>query len=317
MMALLLIASTLITADVAMAVDRAGSSARLAPVDGHVARAFEAPQHSWSAGHRGTDLRAEPGTEIRAAAEGTVSWVGTINSVTSVTISHADGLRTTYQPIDPQIAKGDRVSAGQALGRLLPGHGEPSSLHWGLLRGDDYLDPMAWLAGGIRGRTSLLPGGTRVTRPAPPGWSGLLEAGLAILSPSGTAVMPAQGTLSSAFGSRVNPVLGTTETHDGLDIAAACGTVVRAAWSGTVSYAATMSGFGNRVEISHGHQARAASTTSYNHMSDAGVGFVKIGQQVQAGQVIGLVGSTGLSTGCHLHFSTYRDGTAVDPMVFL
>ncbi|MDK9332051.1 M23 family metallopeptidase [Propionibacterium freudenreichii] len=294
-----------------------GELRQLLPLDGPVSRDFRAPDKAWSAGHRGVDLSASEGTPVRAAAAGTISHVGTIAGVRTVSVTHADGLRTTYQPVDPQVRKGERVAVGQVIGTLLSGHGPTTSLHWGLLRGKEYLDPMEWLSGRAEGRVRLLAGGTTVKRPVPEGWSGLMEAGVQILSPSGTAVMPADGPLTSPFGSRTNPVLDTTEVHDGLDIGAPCGAPVRAAWAGTVRYSSVMSGFGNRVEIDHGGQPHAAAASSYNHMADAGVGLVRVGDRVQAGQVIGLVGTTGLSTGCHLHFSTYTAGRAVDPRPFL
>ncbi|MDK9592307.1 M23 family metallopeptidase [Propionibacterium freudenreichii] len=294
-----------------------GELRQLLPLDGPVSRDFRAPDKAWSAGHRGVDLSASEGTPVRAAAAGTISHVGTIAGVRTVSVTHADGLRTTYQPVDPQVRKGERVAVGQVIGTLLSGHGPTTSLHWGLLRGKEYLDPMEWLSGRAEGRVRLLAGGTTVKRPVPEGWSGLMEAGGP--DPESLRNRGDAGRWPTHLAVRVtdHPVLGTTEVHDGLDIGAPCGAPVRAAWAGTVRYSSVMSGFGNRVEIDHGGQPHAAAASSYNHMADAGVGLVRVGDRVQAGQVIGLVGTTGLSTGCHLHFSTYTAGRAVDPRPFL
>lgn len=119
-------------------------------------------------------------------------------------------------------------------------------------------------------------------------------------------VWPASGDLVSSFSSRVNPIGGYAEFHDGDDIAAPCGAPVQAAWSGTVIAASLSGGWGNRVVIDHGN----GLATAYNHL----LGFsVSAGQQVTVGDVIARVGSTGNSTGCHLHFHVIENGIAVDP----
>jgi murein DD-endopeptidase MepM/ murein hydrolase activator NlpD len=290
---------------------------RLLPVDGSIVNGFSPPEKKWQAGHRGVDLAGATDMPVRAAAAGTVTWVGRIAGVDSISVTHADGLRTTYLPVTASVSEGDQVAVGQTIGSLQAGHCAETCLHWGLLRGEEYLDPMDWLSTPSTGTVALLPRDTKVKHPAPDGWDGVMGAGARAINPSGTAVMPADGPMTSPFGSRTNPVTGASEVHDGLDIGAPCGAPVRAAWSGTVRYAAVMSGFGNRMEIDHGNQPNAAPVSAYNHMSDAGVGMVHVGDQVQAGQVIGLVGTTGLSTGCHLHFSTFVGGQAVDPRPFI
>lgn len=129
---------------------------------------------------------------------------------------------------------------------------------------------------------------------------------------------PLPGTLSapladllptSPFGIRVSPITGQTdESHLGQDFGAACGTAVYASDSGKVIFAGWhKGGGGNRVEIDHGN----GLTTSYNHMA---ANTVKTGDVVDVGAVVGQVGTTGSSTGCHLHFETIRDGgKRVDP----
>lgn len=113
------------------------------PARGAVLRDYAPPEKRWQPGHRGVDLAATPGQEIRASAAGTVHFAGAVAGMTSVSIMHADGIRTTYQPIETHLKKGDSVAAGQVIGRLTtsPKHPEPG-LHWGALRGQDYLNPL-------------------------------------------------------------------------------------------------------------------------------------------------------------------------------
>jgi murein DD-endopeptidase MepM/ murein hydrolase activator NlpD len=133
-----------------------------APVDGglQVTRAFEAPAQRWTAGHRGVDLAAAPGAPVRAAGPGVVVFAGLVAGRPVVSVGHADGLRTTYEPVLPAVRAGQAVAAGGLLGTLLPGHpGCPAAacLHWGLRRGDTYLDPLLLLR---PPRLRLLPLGT-------------------------------------------------------------------------------------------------------------------------------------------------------------
>ena len=138
----------------------AASAARFRwPLPGppRLARRFDPPPEPWLPGHRGVDLVAEPGAEVRAAGAGTVLFAGPVAGRPVVTIGHGDGLRTTYEPVRPRLAAGDRVDAGTPIGDLLTGHpGCPvvACLHWGLRRGDDYLDPLSLLG---LGRVRLLP----------------------------------------------------------------------------------------------------------------------------------------------------------------
>lgn len=311
----------------AVPVSAQAAPARQLPVTGPVLRAFDPPAQRWSAGHRGVDLAGTVGENVRAADAGQVSFVGTIAGVTSMSVRHGDGRRTTYQPLEPSVREGQFVGAGQVIGRLLPGHCDPACLHWGLIAADDYLDPLRWLGGaGQLGSVRLLPNGTQLrSRAADAGAASRGTADTVDTRPqvagqtgsSTVASLPIAAPMTSGFGTRSNPVRGTSEVHDGIDFGAACGTPVRAAWSGVVSYAAPMSGFGNRVAVDHGTLDGQALSTSYNHLSDAGVGMVRVGDTVSAGQIIALVGTTGLSTGCHLHFSVYRQGSAVDPAPWL
>ncbi len=121
---------------------------------------------------------------------------------------------------------------------------------------------------------------------------------------------PVTGTITSPFGPRPNPFGGGMEFHQGLDIAASTGTPVTAAAAGTVISAGWYGGYGNYVLIDHG----GGMATGYGHLSQI---FVSAGQQVQRGQAIGAVGSTGASTGPHLHFEVRISGKPVDPAAYL
>ena len=113
--------------------------------------AFRPPRVRWGAGHRGVDLAAAVGTQIRAAGAGTVVYAGTLAGRGVVWIQHSPSLRTTYEPVGPTVVAGDSVGAGTLIGALQGGHLSclpASCLHWGARAGpDDYLDPMLLLTG--------------------------------------------------------------------------------------------------------------------------------------------------------------------------
>ncbi|MBN3877717.1 MULTISPECIES: murein hydrolase activator EnvC family protein [unclassified Nostoc] len=128
----------------------------------------------------------------------------------------------------------------------------------------------------------------------------------------GTGVMayPSDASTSSPFGWRVHPILGYRRFHAGLDFAASYGSKIRAADSGRVIFAGWYGGYGRAVIIDHGN----GITTLYGHTSEL---YVSEGQAVERGQAIAAVGSTGFSTGPHLHFEVRRNGTPVDPANYL
>jgi len=115
---------------------------------------------------------------------------------------------------------------------------------------------------------------------------------------------------TSGFGVRSDPFLGRPAMHTGLDFRASMGDPVRATANGKVVSAGWSGGYGRMIEIDHGN----GLSTRYGHLSEIGV---KIGDVIKIGQVIGEVGSTGRSTGPHLHYETRIDGEAVDPQKFL
>jgi murein DD-endopeptidase MepM/ murein hydrolase activator NlpD len=122
--------------------------------------------------------------------------------------------------------------------------------------------------------------------------------------------LPGNTDLSSPFGPRLDPFTRGLALHTGLDFKAEYGEAARATAPGIVTEAEWAGGYGNMVEVDHGH----GLATRYGHLSRI---TVRTGQRVAAGEVIGTVGSTGRSTGAHLHYETRIDGEPVDPQRFL
>lgn len=309
------LAALLVPAGVAMAVpvlpDPSG-----APVPGRVVRGFDPPEFDWLPGHRGVDLETSAGDPVRAAADGRVTFAGMLAGRPVVTITHGD-VRTTYEPVQPGVAAGQRVRMGQVIGWVVAGHpGCPvaACLHWGLKQGEEYLDPLTMLTA-TRSDVRLLPDGSDAsaaarilarqvqrtdTDPPPPG--------------GGRLVRPAHGPVTSPFGMRVDPITGTWRLHSGTDFGAPCGSPISAAAAGTVRQVTWHPSYGNRLVLDHGLVSGSELQTAYNHAQGYSV---RTGQRVTAGQVIGSIGSTGDSTGCHLHFMVYRAGSITDPMSYL
>jgi murein DD-endopeptidase MepM/ murein hydrolase activator NlpD len=166
-------------------------------------------------------------------------------------------------------------------------------LHWGLREGDAYRDPLLMLGPTVR----LLP--TSAT-PVPQLVTGLSR--------------PSVGSLTSPYGMRRHPVTGVWKLHDGVDFGASCGSPIVAPATGTVTSVAATSSWGNRLVVDHGRTPWGHLVTAYNHAQSY---LVTVGTRVEQGQVVGHVGSTGVSTGCHLHFQVWLDGRLVDPMTVL
>lgn len=117
---------------------------------------FHPPAQRWGSGHRGVDLGGPLGAPIRAPTDGVVSFSGSVAGRPVLVIAHAGGLRSTFEPVIGSVAVGQAVRRSDVVGVLAPGpwHCSPvSCLHWGVLRGDTYLDPLGLLAG----RVVLLP----------------------------------------------------------------------------------------------------------------------------------------------------------------
>ena len=136
---------------------------------------------------------------------------------------------------------------------------------------------------------------------APVDGTGVLSSGF---------VRPVEGPISSRYGPRFHPILQVWKLHTGTDIGAACGTAVKAVKDGVVSFAGAAGGDGNRVVVDHGD----GLASTYNHLNSYAAA---VGVPVRQGQIIGYVGTTGLSTGCHLHFEVMVNGVIVDSGPYL
>jgi murein DD-endopeptidase MepM/ murein hydrolase activator NlpD len=296
------------------------------PLDGPatVVRAFRPPALRWTAGHRGVDLAARSGAPVRAAAAGTVRFAGQIAGRGVVVVDHGS-VRTTYEPVIADVQVGREVSAGQVIGRIGAGsHCAVTCLHWGLRRGADYLDPLQLLSGGDhRGGVRLVGAEHRelakraaVARAAS---LGTKVAGTAAVLDAARAggrygfLPPVAGRITSGFGKRLHPVLRIWKLHDGTDYGAPCGSPIRAPQAGRVSAVYVSAGYGNRLMIDHGVIDGRHVITGFNHASGY---VVDVGQHVGRGQVIGYVGSTGFSTGCHLHLMLWLDGGLRNPATY-
>jgi len=258
---------------------------------------FDLPDTEYTAGHRGIDLPGRVGDPVRAVSGGRVTFAGSVAGVGVVTVDHGRE-RSTYQPLDPDVERGDAVEIGDVLGRLrgTGSHCPSACLHLGRIESDSYLDPLERLATTSRVRL-VDPDGPVPTPPVGP-------------SGNGTLRRPAGGPITSPFGMRVHPVTGVRKQHDGTDFGVPCGTPVHAAGDGTVTDRGPSGAYGNRVVVRHAEGLE----TSYNHLASDSV---VVGQHVTTSTIVGSVGSTGLSTGCHLHFMVRRDGALTDPAMLL
>ncbi|TYC65937.1 peptidoglycan DD-metalloendopeptidase family protein [Stappia sp. BW2] len=131
------------------------------------------------------------------------------------------------------------------------------------------------------------------------------------VSLSGAMLVPVKGVLTSKFGLRFHPIKKTERLHAGVDWAAPTGTAIHAAFSGKVTYRDVRGGYGNFIELTH----KGGITSRYAHMHEFADG-IQLGSVVQAGDLIGYVGTTGLSTGPHLHFEIRHNGEPTDPLAF-
>jgi murein DD-endopeptidase MepM/ murein hydrolase activator NlpD len=122
-------------------------------------------------------------------------------------------------------------------------------------------------------------------------------------------VTPVSGVMTSTFGPRKHPILGVVRIHKGVDWAAPVGTPIAAAFDGDIVFQGDGKGYGNLVRIAHAN----GRETRYAHMQRFAIKN-GVGTHVKAGDIIGYIGTTGLSTGPHLHFELYQDGVAVDPL---
>lgn len=130
----------------------------------------------------------------------------------------------------------------------------------------------------------------------------------------GALSRPVDGPITSRYGMRFHPVLKVWKLHDGTDFGVPCGTPVRAAAGGRVIEKYFNAGYGNRIIMANGQMRGKSIATTYNHLSRF---TVRVGEKVKRGEVIAYSGTTGYSTGCHLHFMVLEDGDTVNPMGWL
>ena len=128
---------------------------------------------------------------------------------------------------------------------------------------------------------------------------------------NGVLAMPVDGYVTSPFGWRTHPIYGYRSLHDGVDFGASCGSPILAPEDGVVISEYYHDAWGNRIIIDHGLHRGVGISTISNHLSSYAV---SPGARVKRGQVVGYVGDTGWSTGCHLHFTVNQNGVPVDPM---
>ena len=236
-----------------------------------------------------------------------------------VSIDHGS-VRTTYEPVVSRVRAGERVALGQVIGILGAGGHCGGCLHWGLREGKSYLDPLL-LIGGRGGRLRLVAESQRevVKREAQARALATATSQTGATNPAGLPgshgfLRPVAGAVTSAFGMRLHPLLKIRKLHDGTDFAAACGTAIRAPYAGVVTRASFNPAYGNRLFVSHGNVDGVRVETAFNHAARY---LVRPGQRVSRGQVIGEVGSTGLSTGCHLHLMLWLNGRLSNPTSWL
>ncbi len=190
------------------------------PVDAPVVRNFDPPAAAWGAGHLGVDYGVPPGTAVRAAADGTVSFAGNVAGALHVVVLHPDGLRTSYSFLSSAtVRRGEAVARGDALGVSGgggAGHGH-DEVHFGLRAGERYLDPLLLFAPvDLAEVVRLVPAGGGADGVAPPGveLGGLLDGLGELVTGAGSAVVSAVGELIDEGGGAAARLL---EALDGLE----------------------------------------------------------------------------------------------------
>ncbi len=208
--------------------------------------------------------------------------------------NHAADLGVKYVIWQQHIWSPARASEGW---RLMPDRGSPTQNHVDHVHVS--LTATSTISGGSEGAAArscpTVPGTDTAGPVSTSGWTA-----------------PAQGPITSTYGPRVNPATHVAGFHYGDDIGGGCNTPIWAVNAGTVVRAGPATGFGNLIELDHGHGIH----TRYGHMYDSGL-LVHVGDHVTAGQQIARIGSNGNSTGCHLHFEVLINGEHVDPLAFL
>lgn len=238
-------------------------------------------------------------------------------------------LRTYCNEYEQAIADGKDLSGWKAKAYMAKEAGitpETYALFQTALKACDYDENGSYKSAEIEAAVKLLPGltdkqrgylwqaakGGKASKNNPWGTTNVTK----YTGGSGSAVNPVEGgTISSGFGPRSSPTEGASSIHKAIDIAAPLGTAVRAAMPGKIVEVTKgyNGGYGNTVSVDHGN----GIITKYHHMQNGSIDGVSVGQEVTAGQQIGAVGSTGISTGPHLDFQVVKDGDFVDPRKYI
>ncbi|MDX6348363.1 MAG: hypothetical protein QOF84_3153, partial [Streptomyces sp.] len=200
----------------------AGPGLRGRPV---VERGFDPPMSRWGAGHRGVDLRAGPGAPVRAAAPGRVTFAGAVagRGVVVIRLSVPGGLRITYEPVRASVSVGGEVAAGAVVGSLqgggVPSHCAGRCLHWGLLRGSAYLDPLSLLPASMLrlGPSRLLP---VFGVPLPPAGWGQPRTPRRAIATAASAMVPGSSAAPSSM--RRTAASTTPWSSSALSLGSAC-----------------------------------------------------------------------------------------------
>lgn len=245
--------------------------------------------------------------------------------------SGRETLRTYCNEYEQAIADGKDLSGWKAKAYMAKEAGitpETYALFQTALKACDYDENGSYKSAEIETAVKLLPGltdkqrgylwqaakGGKASKNNPWGTTNVTKYTGG--SSSGSAVNPVEGgTISSGFGPRSSPTEGASSIHKAIDIAAPLGTAVRAAMPGKIVEVTKgyNGGYGNTVSVDHGN----GIITKYHHMQNGSIDGVSVGQEVTAGQQIGAVGSTGISTGPHLDFQVVKDGDFVDPRKYI
>ena len=240
-------------------------------------------------------------------------------------------LRTYCNEYEQTVAGGKELSGWKAKAYMAMEAGiapETYALFQTALKACDYDENGSYKSAEIEAAVKLMPGlndkqrgylwqaakGGKTSKNNP--WGATNVTKYTGGSSSGSAVNPVEGgTISSGFGPRSSPTEGASSMHKAIDIAAPLGTAVRAAMPGKIVEVTKgyNGGYGNTVSVDHGN----GIITKYHHMQNGSIDGVSVGQEVTAGQQIGAVGSTGISTGPHLDFQVVKDGDFVDPRKYI
>ena len=259
-------------------------------------------------------LRSRSAQEVAA----TVSYLDSLVDRQQEAIRHYSRLRDATQELTGPIeSKKDEAMAQRSVvvakrTALEEGRAQQQVLRQEVLS-EQYEQER--LVGEVRSRKAEFEARIVALRADSESLAGLLQSIQAGQGPtpagSGVLLPPIPGAvITSGFGPRVHPIFGSVRMHDGVDYRAAMGTPVRASGAGTVASAGPRGGYGNATVVDHG----GSLATLVAHQS---VIYVVAGQHVEAGQVIGAVGSTGFSTGPHLHFEVRVSGVPVNPLLYL